>query len=158
MGNKFNFKALSGDWHNQLGSKVHFITDSDGGITGKYNSAVGRAEDFYILTGRFDANPPEDEGVSVGWTVTWRNFVDGKENNSHSTTTWSGQYFDATSGVERIITNWLLTQSTDTKNIWDSTNVGNDTFVRDKPSTAEIARAKALSVGSPHPEHLLARR
>ncbi|KDR68308.1 hypothetical protein GALMADRAFT_78940 [Galerina marginata CBS 339.88] len=158
MSYKFDFKALSGDWHNQLGSKVHFIADADGGITGKYHSAVGKVEDFYILIGRFDTNPPENEGVSVGWTVTWRNVVDGKENNRHSTTTWSGQYFDTTSGVERIVTNWLLTRSTEAKDIWDSTNVGNDTFVRDKPSAAEISMAETLSVGSPNPEQLLARR
>ncbi|KDR72421.1 hypothetical protein GALMADRAFT_253228 [Galerina marginata CBS 339.88] len=158
MTNKFDFNTLAGDWHNQLGSKVHFVTDPNGGITGKYNSAVGRAEDFYVLTGRFDANPPLDEGVSVGWTVNWRNFINGKENNSHSTTTWSGQYYDKSTGVERIVTTWLLTQSTTTNDSWDSTNVGNDTFVRDKPSAAEIAKAKALSFGSPHPEELLARR
>ena len=38
------------------------IADENGGLRGKYNSAVEEAEDFYIFTGRFDARPPSDEG------------------------------------------------------------------------------------------------
>ena len=48
------------------------IADENGGLRGKYNSAVEEAEDFYIFTGRFDARPPSDEGVSVGWLETYR--------------------------------------------------------------------------------------
>jgi len=67
-----DWKKLSGDWYNQLGSKMTLIADENGGLRGEYNSAVGNAEDFYILTGRFDACPPPDKGVSVksplaGW-------------------------------------------------------------------------------------------
>ena len=141
---------LSGDWYNQLGSKMALIADENGGLHGKYNSTVGEAENFYILTGRFDASPPSDEGVSVGWVVAWRN----RKLNANSTTTWSGQYFD--DGEERILTQWLLTSSTDPKSVWKSTNLGHDTFTRKKPSAAEIAKAQALSIGSPHPEHILA--
>jgi hypothetical protein len=34
--------------------------DENGDLRGEYNSAVGKAEDFYILTGRFDACPLSD--------------------------------------------------------------------------------------------------
>ena len=144
--------GLSGVWYNQLGSTMTLIADPDGGLSGKYNSAVGEAEDFYILTGRFDADPPVDKGVgvSVGWVVTYRN----SELNAHSTASWSGQYFD--DGSERILTHWLLTLSTLPKDVWSSTNLGTDTFTRNKPSAAEIATARALTVGSPHPENILA--
>ncbi|KAJ6593568.1 synsav [Mycena capillaripes] len=127
-------KKLSGDWYNQLGSKMSLHADENGGLCGKYNSAVGKAEDFYILTGRFDACPSSDEGVSVGWVVTYRN----RKLNANSTATWSGQYFD--SGDERILTHWLLTSSTAPKSVWKSTNLGHDTFTRKKPSAAQIAQ------------------
>ncbi|KDR72423.1 hypothetical protein GALMADRAFT_25497, partial [Galerina marginata CBS 339.88] len=139
---------LAGDWYNELGSHLILTPDSKGGLTGMYDSAVGRAHYFYTLTGRFDTNPPQDDkdgnpyGVSVGWAVTWKNDTAG---NSNSTSTWSGQYFAATKNVvERIITQWLLTQSTDRILIWDATNVGADTFVREKPTDSEIAKAMQL--------------
>jgi hypothetical protein len=143
--------GLSGDWYNQLGSKTTLIADGSGGLSGTYCSAVGTAQDFYILTGRYDADPPSDKGVSVGWVVTWRN----SKLNAHSTTTWSGQYFDG--GNERILTQWLLTSSTAPSDVWSSTNIGNDTFTRNKPSAAEIAKARALTLGSPCLEHILAK-
>ncbi|KAJ7483255.1 Avidin/streptavidin [Mycena latifolia] len=133
MSEQLFWKKLSGDWYNQLGSKMTLIAEENGGLRGKYNSAVGNAEDFYILTGRFDACPPSDKGVSVGWVVTYRN----RKLNAHSTATWSGQYFDG--GDERIVTHWLLTSSTAPSSVWKSTNAGNDTFTRNEPSAAEIA-------------------
>jgi hypothetical protein len=90
MSEQVDWKKLSGDWYNQLGSKMTLIADENGGLSGKYNSAVGEAEDFYILTGRFDTSAIA-RGVSVGWVVTYRN----RKLNAHSTATWSGQYFDA---------------------------------------------------------------
>ncbi|CAA7262591.1 unnamed protein product [Cyclocybe aegerita] len=143
-------QQLSGDWYNQLSSKMTLIADASGGLSGEYNSAVGEAQDFYILTGRFDADPPTDEGISVGWVVTFRN----SQLNAHSTSTWSGQYFDGDN--ERILTQWLLTSSTAPSSVWTSTRVGNDTFTRNKPSAAEIAKARAFAVGSPNPEDILA--
>ena len=68
----------------------------------------------------------------------------------HSTTTWSGLFFDDNAGKPaRIITQWLLTRSTEERDIWESTHVGNDTFAKVIPSAAEIARARTLSGGSP---------
>lgn len=144
------YTKLSGVWYNELHSKMTLIVDENGGLSGEYCSAVGEAEDFYILTGRFDAFPPSDgRGVSVGWVVTFRN----NKGNAHSTSTWSGQYFDG--GDERILTHWLLTSSTIPSSVWKSTNVGHDTFTRKKPTASEIAKVKALTVNSPHPEDIL---
>ena len=99
--------GISGVWYNELGSEMILTTDKNGGLSGTYKSAVGNAEDFYILAGRYDVSLPLDSsGDSVGWVVTFRNHLC----NAHSTMAWSGQYFD--SGAERILTNWLLTLST----------------------------------------------
>lgn len=129
-------KNLSGNWYNELGSTMNLTADDNGGLSGKYHSAVGEPEDWYILTGRFDTRPPSEEGVgiSVGWVVTFSRDQD----DIHSTTTWSGQYFD--DGTERIVTNWLLTKSTDPKDMWNSTNIGRDTFTRTKPSAGGFGK------------------
>ncbi|CAA7262589.1 unnamed protein product [Cyclocybe aegerita] len=141
---------LSGDWYNQLGSKFTLIADENGGLSGEYNSAVGTAEDSYILTGRFDADPQPGRGISVGWVVTFRN----SRLNANSTTTWSGQYFDGDN--ERILVHWLLSSSTTPSSVWRSINTGHSTFTRIPPDAAEIAMARALTVDSPDPEDILA--
>ncbi|KAJ7675636.1 Tamavidin2, avidin-like biotin-binding proteins from an edible mushroom [Mycena polygramma] len=151
---------LLGHWYNELGSKMILVADDCGNLHGQYNSKVGEAEDFYVLTGRFDADPPgptDDDptqpGVSVGWVVTYRNYT----GNSNSTATWSGQFFDKDdSGDQRILTHWLLSWSTVPKRVWSSTLVGHDTFTRDKPSDAAIAHALAHKHASPYPEEILA--
>ena len=144
-----NLSSLSGTWYNQLGSKM-ILTASGGGLSGTYESAVGNAENTYILTGRYDTDPPSGKGTSIGWVVTFQN----KTRNAHSTTTWSGQYFGT--GGERILTHWLLTSSTLPKDVWKSTNLGTDIFIRIKPTDTEIATARALTVCSPDPEDILA--
>jgi len=149
-----DWTKLEGCWYNQLGSTMTLnAPTADGGLDGTYNSAVGDAKYDYILTGRFDACPPPDMGISLGWVVTYHN----NYNNAHSTATWSGQYFND-SGDETILTHWLLTRSTlpGPKNVWNSTNLGTDTFTRCEPTDAEIAKARALTFGSPHVEDILA--
>ena len=146
---------LAGKWYNELGSYMILDVDDDGGLAGIYYSAVGEAENEYILTGRYDADPPAGEGVSVGWVVTFRN----SELNANSTTTWSGLYFnDAIGQGGRILTQWLLTSSTLPEDIWKSTNIGTDTFTRTKPSAADIAKARLLTFASPHTEDILAKK
>lgn len=148
-------KKLSGVWFNELGSIMTLTADAKGGLTGTYNSAVGEAEDNYVLAGRFDTEPPQDEGLSLGWAVSYRN----NKENANSTATWSGQYFAADGNVpERILTQWLLTSSTTTASVWDSTLLGHDTFVRNKPSSENIAKARALKISSPHPGQIIAKR
>ena len=75
--------------------------------------------------------------------VTWRNIVHKKDMTANSTTTWSGQWQETTSGI-RIYTTWLLTSQTKAIGNWNSTHVGKDTFHK----TAEYCRGK----GSPSDE------
>lgn len=144
---------LCGEWYNALGSKMSLSTDVNGGLMGTYCSAVGNAQDFYLLTGRFDSSPPSQGGVSIGWVVTFRN----ESRNAHSTTAWGGQYFDKTNGVERITTNWLMSYSTKPEDNWNLTNIGNDAFTRKKPSAAAIEHAQVMTHCSPRVEHILER-
>jgi hypothetical protein len=129
---------------------MNLTADNYGNLTGLYNSAVGNATDYYALTGRYDMSPPSGGGVSLGWTVTYRNdFL-----NAHSTATWSGQYF--VGGVETILTQWLLTTSTTPNSVWRSTNIGHDEFTRYPPKNqAEIVKALALTADSRHPQDIL---
>ena len=115
------------------------IADGAGGLNGKYYSAVGKAEDFYILTGRYDTDVASDKGTSVGWVVSWRN----AKLNAHSTATWSGQYFGGSN--ETILTQWLLTRSSTADSVWNSTNVGANTFRRSPPNAAGVVIAEEKS-------------
>lgn len=130
---------ISGTWYNELGSTMILTADATGGLSGRYNSAVGRAQDFYVLTGRYDTNPPSDTGISLAWTVAFHNSF----RNAHSTSGWSGQYFDEDDEEgERIITHWLLTTSSTSESVWSSTNIGTDTFTRNMPEAADILKAR----------------
>ncbi|KJA14484.1 hypothetical protein HYPSUDRAFT_173356 [Hypholoma sublateritium FD-334 SS-4] len=131
---------LSGIWYNELGSTMILTADATGCLSGKYKSAVGNAEDFYVLTGRYDTNAPSDKGVSLAWTVAYNNSL----RNAHSTAGWSGQFFDDDDGEEKILTHWLLTTSSTSESVWKSTNVGTNIFTRNRPSTADIAKARAI--------------
>ncbi|KAJ7081175.1 Tamavidin2, avidin-like biotin-binding proteins from an edible mushroom [Mycena belliarum] len=142
--------GLAGDWYNELGSHMTLVVDGDGGLSGTYCSPVGDATGDHVLAGRYDTDPPSGEGTTVGWAVSW-------SDDASSTTAWGGQYFDDDSG-ERIITNWLLTSSTTADSVWESTNIGNDTFTRDDPSDAQIAKARVMSVCSPRLEHIVAKK
>ncbi|KIY65059.1 avidin family protein [Cylindrobasidium torrendii FP15055 ss-10] len=140
---------INGTWHNELGSTVDFDVDQNGTISGQYNSAVGNAESVYVLTGRYETDPVDNQGLTLGWTVNWHNDV----LDAHSVTTWSGQYFG---GDEEVIqTHWLLTRTTTLEDLWESTHVGTDVFTRDAPTQDRIQ--SALSFGSPSPERILAK-
>lgn len=136
--------AITGTWYNQLGSKMVVTARVGGSLAGTYESAVGNAENTYVLRGRYDTEPlTTGAGTTLGWTVNWRNDY----RNAHSTATWSGQYFGG--AQERIVTHWLLTSSTLPADEWGATRVGKDTFTRAQPTPQQIEQAKALGVGSP---------
>ncbi|CAI8031593.1 Streptavidin-V2 [Geodia barretti] len=121
-------------WHNELGSKM-VVTSADpatGVFGGIYNSKVGDAEKWYVLTGRQDI-----DGDTVGWTVNWNNAY----NNAHSVTTWSGQQQLRCSDPV-ILTTWLLTRQTSPENDWESTQIGSDQFFLDDPSPEAKEKAK----------------
>ncbi|WP_433688058.1 avidin/streptavidin family protein [Micromonospora carbonacea] len=127
----------AGTWYNELGSSVTLTINSDGSITGAYNSAVGDASGNYRLAGRYDTASPAGTGRALGWTVAWRNDI----RDADSSTSWSGQYFSG--DQERIVTQWLLTSSTTPSQVWASTLVGHDEFTRTKPSAEVAAHARA---------------
>lgn len=137
--------GITGTWYNQLGSTLIVTATEDGGLTGTYESAVGNAQNRYVLTGRYDTAPTGGSGTALGWTVGWRN----EYRDAHSATTWSGQFFGGDKA--RITTQWLLTSGTTEANEWQSTMVGHDLFGRAKPSAAEIDRARKLGGGSADP-------
>ncbi|MFE9122871.1 streptavidin [Streptomyces sp. NPDC007172] len=138
--------GLTGTWYNELGSTFVVTAAADGSLTGTYESAVGNAENRYVVTGRYDNAPATDgSGAALGWTVTWKNDF----RNAHSTTTWSGQF---TGGNEaRINTQWLLTSGTTAANAWKSTLVGHDEFSKTKPSKAAVDAAKKAGAVNANP-------
>ncbi|KAJ7193626.1 streptavidin [Mycena pura] len=145
-------KRVTGRWYSQFGSMVAIDVGDDGHISGKYYPAAGKA-DYYDLDGRLDLDPFDGQGIPIGWTVSLRS----DKSNAHSTTTWSGQFFDTGHGdIVRIQTHWLLVFSTTPDKHWSSTNIGDDRFTRIKPSAEEVAQARTLSLGSPHPEDIIA--
>ncbi|KAF7297533.1 Streptavidin [Mycena indigotica] len=151
----FNFTRLTGTWHNELASVMHLKADGRGGLSGSYNSAVGNAQDNYVLTGRYDTTPPTGEGVALGWIVAWKN----NELDAHSAAGWSGQFYAGASELEDIIlTQWLLTTSTAPADNWESTQVGTDLFKHQEPTAAQVKRATMEGRALPHPEQIVAKR
>ncbi|KIY65061.1 Avidin/streptavidin [Cylindrobasidium torrendii FP15055 ss-10] len=119
--------SINGTWYNELGSTVRFDASLNGTLSGQYNSAVGNAKDFYILTGRYETQPLPNRGVTLGWTVNFKNDL----RDAHSTTTWSGQYFGGEK--EEIRTQWLLSRAVRQTDAWQSTLVGSNVFTRFPP-------------------------
>lgn len=72
LSQQVNSSSIAGTWYNELGSTAVFVTEN-GTLSGKYNSAVGNAEDFYVLTGRYETSPTTGKGQTLGWTVNYRN-------------------------------------------------------------------------------------
>ena len=81
---------------------------------GNYQSLVGVATKWYVLTGRIDL-----DGNTIGWTVNWQN----SHRNAHSVTTWSGQQQFNSIDEPVILTTWLLTSliRTGSPLLWDLT-------------------------------------
>lgn len=132
-----------GLWYNELGSRMNLnVSGSD--VWGWYYSKVGQAEDTYDVSGRINKDP-YPYGQALGWTVAWNN----PYLNSHSVTSWSGQY-QTTGGREEIIALWLLTRETRPESDWESTQVGQDVFTRSMPSPEEI-EANRTRLGRSHP-------
>ena len=126
---------FSGVWYNELGSMMK-IYGSGGALSGIYETAVGYASGQYTLEGRYNTSPSSG-GQAMSWAVAWQNAY----LNSNSATGWSGQYQkNVDTGEEEIYTLWLLASEMESDEDWASTNVGQDTFTRTKPSDEEIAR------------------
>ncbi len=131
---------LSGDWFNELGSKMSLKVDGQD-ITGEYQTAVGNAEGIYDLSGRTN-----ESNSILGFSVAWQNAYGDNE----SATAWSGQYH---SDEDVIVTTWLLTDQTDDADDWKSTLVGKDVFQRQAPKEQAARQARLFRAPS-HPASL----
>ena len=140
---------LTGTWYNELGSRMVIESAKDGMLKGVYNTRVGDAKCYYVLTGRYDHL---EDRRSLGWTVTW---VNKHYSKSKSTTSWSGQYQLDSFNQPQIITTWLLTTQTEPENDWNSTHVGQDVFTRECPDEEAILKTKH-HVRCSHPREAVA--
>jgi hypothetical protein len=112
--------ALTGTWHNQLGSRLVIETDGGGGLSGHYSSGTGAmAGSSYRLVGTYEPNP-QTRVMVLGFVVDWT--------EAHAVTAWSGQYHH---DDRTIRATWLMTTETEEGDEWKSTFVGQDVFRRD---------------------------
>ena len=122
--------GITGNWTNELGSVMKMTCQADsptsdsGYLTGKYNSAVGIATDFYILTGRYTMSGPRHQNCMLGFSVSYNNDVRG---NSNSTASFTGVYFI---NDDTIYTTWILASYTKYKDMWKNSNIGKNVFTR----------------------------
>jgi hypothetical protein len=134
---------FSGTWYNELGSQME-LNHSGGNVWGTYYTAVGTAFGQYDLVGLTNENPYPFSQV-LGWAVAWNNAY----LNSHSATTWCGQY-QTIDNNEEIVAFWLLTNEVQPEKDWDATNIGQDTFKRSPFSEEEIEKNRKRKAKS-HP-------
>ena len=140
--------SIIGNWYNELGSQIDLNVDHNGHITGHYWTAVGDATGRYPVVGWAERVTGQTGSTALGWAVLWLNAA----RNSHSVTTWSGQY-QIVNGEEKILALWLLTTETNPCDDWKSTLVGADVFQRAQPHAAQIALRQAQGPAS-HPPAL----
>ncbi|KAK6981161.1 structural origins of high-affinity biotin binding To Streptavidin [Favolaschia claudopus] len=151
----FDYTKLNGTWYNELHSSMTLTADKYGNLTGTYTSSVGNAESDYSLAGRFDLYPPHAQGVSLGWSVAWKN---AKKGDVKSSTAWGGLYFPEVGAAEggQIQTHWLLNVSAPENKLWMATNLGSDVFTRrEKPRVAEAEFS--LTTAHPSIEEIVAK-
>ncbi|XP_045181410.2 streptavidin-like isoform X1 [Mercenaria mercenaria] len=120
---KPNECGLAGKWKNQLKSEMEIICQN-GKVTGKYNTAVGRASNYYHLVGRYTRVGTNFTDTILGWSVSWNNDVYG---NSNSTTSWTGIHY-RDEGI--IHTHWILVRYHNQANLWQTNMIGHDDFHR----------------------------
>ena len=110
-------KVITGDWENQLGSKVTFeaiATDSQhpengGSLNGEYQTAVGNVVKKHPLRGTWCAVRRDDEGAMMSFSVTWVNMKPGTSGR-RSTTAWSARlYILPDPQYAEIHSTWTLT-------------------------------------------------
>ncbi|VDI60389.1 Hypothetical predicted protein [Mytilus galloprovincialis] len=122
--------GVTGSWVNELGSGMELTCQADstsvisGSLSGRYNSAVGHAKDFYKISGRYARSGTKLENCIVGFTVAYNNDVHG---NSNSTASFTGNYF---SFDDTIYTHWILVYHTQPGNMWLNSNMGKNIFKR----------------------------
>jgi len=125
---------LTGVWMNELNSIMVLKENSDGLVTGKYRSMVGRDPHVRELAGR--ASGEEAGKQMLGFAVCFHIENPGSGCGHSSLCTWSGW-----ARGKEITTHWLRTVSLLNKeDEWSSTHVGEDSFkkVLDSPEEAHL--------------------
>lgn len=135
--------GLAGTWYNELNSTMILEDDGSGNLRGTYESAVGLQLGQCSLTGRYDtgSNAP---GTALGFMVVWQT----ANVNANAVTTWSGQ-FQVVDGKEQIFTMWLLSIVNDKDSDWNSIEVGQDLFTRNRRSDMQVAAPSSKRGASP---------
>lgn len=115
---------VTGAWRNQLGSYLYvYVQDSNGNFVGEYNSAVGNVSGNYTTFGSVNSDGAGTAGqqfATIFFGVNW-----GKD--APACSVWSGIVHG-----DVISTTWLLSTSVNaTNDLWSSTRVGQDIFVRE---------------------------
>ncbi|XP_062596648.1 streptavidin-V2-like [Saccostrea cucullata] len=113
--------ALAGKWKNELGSKME-ITCNEGTISGRYESTVGQAVNWYDLSGRYLQVNEKD--FMVGWSVAWKN----QDEDAKSLTSWTGVYY---AEKDEIWTQWILGAFKNQTDYWRIYYTNQNVFTRD---------------------------
>ncbi|VDI56279.1 Hypothetical predicted protein [Mytilus galloprovincialis] len=111
---------------------IHVLGQKGGEIFEKYNSAVGNAENFYLLLGRCTIPVMEPSNCIIGFVVAWNNEAYG---NSNSATSFTGTYYEDT---DKIYTFWILTRYTMYADMWASNHIGQNVFTRIPSNPTDI--------------------
>ena len=115
---------MRGAWINELGSIINiYDITSDGYMSGSYVNAATSFTSPCSMVGSFD-----QDGVAIGWNV----FFNGTKGNTHTVTSWVGNY-DFDKGY--IHTTWIMkTMPTSPSDDWKTITIGNNVFTRNGSS------------------------
>ena len=139
---------VAGSWYNELGSQMDLNVADDGSVTGQYWTAVADAAGRYLLVGWAEPAAGVSGSVAAGWPLCDAH----AGRNSHSVTTWSGQY-QVINGEEHILALWLLATETTVGEDWKSVLIDTDTFQCTQPEATQTAVRQARGPAS-HPSRV----
>jgi len=123
-------EMLTGNWTNQLGSRIK-IEASDGFINGNYYAAVMTPESVRVLPpptplyGTFQAS---DDGILLTFNVQWRFDESETEEYTYSVCSWCGKFFYKK--PYEFHTTWLLVGNARLPDVWKNVLTNQDVFHR----------------------------
>jgi hypothetical protein len=132
---------VDGSWYNQHNDLLILETDGNA-LSGTYRPSALTINFPFELVGKLEITPGKDF-CAIGFTITWAVEVDKGFMNSHTLTTWCGQYHDGKE-EERICLAWIKTrlEVPDVEFVGDKVwkmAMGHDIFRRDKSDDRVLA-------------------
>ena len=118
--------TLIGSWQNDQGLFLTINYAKNGQLSGMYEVLKDNELQKHAVTGSYDSTIT---GRTLGWTVTWSNVL---YSSAHSTTAWSGRYYDADTSndhMAKIVATWIQTSDTKPESEWEATVVGKSDFL-----------------------------